>query len=54
MKARQIIVPLVAVIVFLIAWEALVWIMGWPNYKMASPSDLVPAFERYWLWRWFR
>ena len=22
--------------------------MGWPNYKMASPSDLVPAYQQYW------
>jgi NitT/TauT family transport system permease protein len=48
MTLRQIVVPTAAMIVFLILWEALVWVMGWPNYKMASPSDLVPAYERYW------
>ena len=48
MKARQVLVPLAAVIVFLVLWEALVWVMGWPNYKMASPSDLIPAYEKYW------
>ena len=45
---RKILVPLAAVVIFLILWEALVWVMGWPNYRMASPSDLVPAYERYW------
>jgi NitT/TauT family transport system permease protein len=28
----------------------LVWVNDWPNYKMASPSDLPPAFIKYgWL-----
>ena len=45
---RKIVVPSVAIIVFLLLWETLVWAMGWPNYKMASPSDLVPAYQRYW------
>lgn len=48
MNARKVLVPLVAVVIFLALWEALVWIMGWPNYKMASPSDLIPAYEKYW------
>ncbi len=47
--ARRIAVPLGAVVVFLLAWEWLVWANGWPNYKMASPSDLWPAF---WRFRW--
>ncbi|MEQ3624367.1 MAG: ABC transporter permease [Celeribacter sp.] len=46
-KLQQIGVPIAAIIVFLLAWEALVWVNGWPNYKMASPSDLPPAFWRY-------
>lgn len=41
-------IPLAAIIVFLIVWEAIVWLAGWPNYKMASPSDVVPAFAKYW------
>lgn len=48
MTLRRIVVPTAAMVVFLILWEALVWVMGWPNYKMASPSDLIPAYERYW------
>ena len=45
---RKILIPLIAIIVFLGLWEALVWFKGWPNYKMASPSDLLPAFKQYW------
>jgi len=47
-KASRILVPLAAVLVFLGLWELLVWANGWPDYKMASPSDLPPAFQRYW------
>ena len=46
---RKAATPILAVLVFLAAWEALVWVNQWPNYKMASPSDLPPAFWRY---RW--
>jgi len=45
---RKIFIPLVAIIVFLGLWELLVWLKGWPNYKMASPSDLLPAYKQYW------
>ena len=48
-RLRQIAVPVGAIVLFLIFWEWLVWINGWPNYKMASPSDLWPAF---WKFRW--
>jgi len=44
---RKIAVPLIAVLIFLGLWEALVWVNDWPNYKMASPSDLPPAFWKY-------
>ena len=51
---RQIAAPAFAIILFLIFWEALVWINAWPNYKMASPSDLWPAFWRFkWLFLTF-
>ena len=46
--ARKIAVPVAAVLAFLGLWEFLVWVNGWPNYKMASPSDLPPAYARYW------
>lgn len=46
---RKILVPLSALVIFGLLWELLVWANGWPNYKMASPSDLWPAF---WKFRW--
>ncbi len=44
---RQIFSATFAMLVFLVLWEVLVWVNGWPNYKMASPSDLWPAFWRF-------
>ncbi len=44
---RKVGVPLLAMALFLAFWEWLVWVNGWPNYKMASPSDLVPAFWKF-------
>ena len=44
---RRIGVPVAAIALFLAGWEFLVWVNGWPNYKMASPSDLPPAFWKY-------
>lgn len=45
---RKLAVPLIAIIVFLGVWEALVWINDWPNYVMASPSDLPAAYSKFW------
>ena len=39
---KKIAVPLIAIIIFL-----LFWVNGWPNYKMASPSDVWPAFWKF-------
>ncbi|MCF2903665.1 ABC transporter permease subunit [Octadecabacter sp. CECT 8868] len=39
--------PVLAILTFLGLWELLVWANDWPNYKMASPSDLPPAFWKY-------
>lgn len=44
---RKIAVPLGACLLFLLFWEWIVWFNDWPNYKMASPSDLWPAFWKY-------
>ena len=44
---KKIAVPLIAIVIFLLFWEALVWVNGWPNYKMASPSDVWPAFWKF-------
>ena len=49
MTFKKIAVPILALIIFGLLWELLVWANGWPNYKMASPSDLWPAF---WKFRW--
>jgi len=49
MTFKKVAVPLFALILFGVFWEFLVWVNGWPNYKMASPSDLWPAF---WKFRW--
>ncbi|NCU19775.1 ABC transporter permease [Candidatus Falkowbacteria bacterium] len=46
-RTQQILVPFAAVLAFLGLWEMIVWVNGWPNYKMASPSDLGPAFWKY-------
>jgi NitT/TauT family transport system permease protein len=49
MNARKVLVPVAAMALFLAGWEWLVWVNGWPTYKMAAPSDLWPAF---WKFRW--
>lgn len=46
---QKVLVPIAALLVFLGLWEGLVWVNQWPNYKMASPSDLPEAF---WKFRW--
>lgn len=48
MSLRKVLIPTLAIVIFLMLWEALVWVNGWPDYKMASPSDLVPAYKQYW------
>jgi NitT/TauT family transport system permease protein len=45
---RAILVPTIAIVIFLLFWEWLVWFNGWPKFKMAAPSDLLPAYQRYW------
>ncbi|WP_417249688.1 ABC transporter permease [Celeribacter sp.] len=45
---RKFATPALAILVFLAFWEFIVWFNNWPNYKMASPSDLIPAYTKYW------
>ncbi|MCA0044384.1 ABC transporter permease [Celeribacter litoreus] len=45
---KKIATPTIAIIIFLAFWEFIVWVNQWPNYKMASPSDLLPAYTKYW------
>ncbi|HHS94916.1 MAG TPA: ABC transporter permease subunit [Rhodobacterales bacterium] len=47
-NVQKVLVPVAAVILFLALWEFVVWAAGWPNYKMASPSDLIPAYAKHW------
>lgn len=48
MSFKKFAIPTIAIIIFLLLWELLVWANGWPNFVMASPSDLGPAYTRYW------
>lgn len=47
MSIRRVLIPVFAILVFLVLWELLVWVNQWPNYKMASPSDIWPAFWKF-------
>ena len=46
---RRLGIPVAALLAFCLIWELVVWINNWPNYVMASPSDLGPAFYKF---RW--
>ncbi len=46
-RYQKLIVPVCAILLFLVFWEWLVWFNQWPNYKMASPSDIGPAFWKF-------
>jgi len=46
---RKVGVPSLFIIAVIAIWEWLVWVNGLPDYRMASPSDLVPKF---WQFRW--
>ena len=45
---QKIAIPVVAILIFVVLWELLVWANGWPDYVMASPSDLPAAYSRFW------
>ena len=46
---NKFLVSVAALVIFCLLWEFLVWVNDWPNYVMASPSDLGPSF---WKFRW--
>ncbi|TNF12577.1 MAG: ABC transporter permease subunit, partial [Rhodobacteraceae bacterium] len=48
MDFKKILTPILSILAFLALWEFIVWVNGWPNYVMASPSDLPAAYIRYW------
>ena len=45
---KSIAIPCGAVLAFLGFWELIVWANGWPDYIMASPSDLPVAYQQFW------
>lgn len=45
---QKIAVPFAAIILFVALWEFLVWANNWPDYVMASPSDLPAAYSKFW------
>ncbi|MEM7723382.1 MAG: ABC transporter permease subunit [Pseudomonadota bacterium] len=45
---RKILAPVVTILLVLGLWEWAVWYNDLPNFRMASPSDLIPAFQRHW------
>ncbi|MEO1275440.1 MAG: hypothetical protein AAFV96_08620, partial [Pseudomonadota bacterium] len=46
-RLQRIAVPILAIILFTALWELLVWANGWPDFVMASPSDLPAAYIRF-------
>ncbi|MEO0819148.1 MAG: ABC transporter permease [Pseudomonadota bacterium] len=46
-RVQRIAVPIVALLLFTAFWEFLVWANGWPDFVMASPSDLPAAYIRF-------
>ncbi|MEM6972012.1 MAG: ABC transporter permease subunit [Pseudomonadota bacterium] len=46
-RLQQVLVPILAVVIFTAFWELLVWANGWPDFVMASPSDLPAAYVRF-------
>lgn len=52
--ARKIFAPLLFVVGLLGLWEFAVWYNDLPDFRMASPSDLIPRYVRFWelfLWK---
>ena len=45
---QKIAIPIFAIVLFVAFWEFIVWVNGWPNYVMASPSDLPEAYAKFW------
>ncbi|MBF9032718.1 ABC transporter permease subunit [Rhodobacterales bacterium HKCCE2091] len=44
---RKVGVPILFIVAVLALWEWAVWAAGLPDYRMASPSDLVPKFWQF-------
>lgn len=48
LTSRAFLAPIIAMVVFVAFWEFIVWANDWPDYVMASPSDLPEAYAKYW------
>ena len=46
-SARQVLVPILFIAAALALWEWAVWVNDLPDYRMASPSDLLPKFWQF-------
>ncbi len=46
-KFLKIGVPILFIVAVIAIWEWLVWFYQLPNYRMASPSDLIPKFWQF-------
>lgn len=44
---RKIAIPILFIAAVLALWEWAVWVNGLPDYRMASPSDLLPKFWQF-------
>jgi len=45
---RKILAPTLFIVGILALWEWAVWYNQLPDYRMASPSDLIPRYIRFW------
>lgn len=46
--ARKILAPVIFIVGILAVWEFAVWWNQLPDYRMASPSDLIPRYIQFW------
>ena len=47
-STRKIVAPLICIAGLLAIWEFAVWINDLPDFRMASPSDLIPRYIQFW------
>ena len=46
--ARKILAPTLFIVAILAFWEWVVWYNELPDFRMASPSDLIPRYIQFW------
>lgn len=47
-RVRKIVAPLIFIAVVLLVWEWAIWYNDVPDFRMASPSDLIPRYVQFW------